>query len=73
MHGLPLIKLLLVVNALASSLPVLAEISNADSDGDGIGDVERILNSSKDLILAIEDVGVSGAYDAVWTGGNRKI
>ena len=57
---------------LASSLPVagppaavLAEISNADSDGDGIGDVERILDPAKDLILAIEDVGVSGNYHVV--------
>jgi protoheme ferro-lyase len=57
---------------LASSLPVLgppaavlAEISNADSDGDGIGDVERILNGSKDLTLAIEDVGLTGSYHVV--------
>jgi len=57
---------------LASNLPVLGppaavlvEISNADSDGDGIGDVERILDSSRDLILAIEDVGLSGGYHIV--------
>ncbi len=57
---------------LASSLPVLGppaavlvEISNADSDGDGIGDVERILNSSRDLTLAIEDVGLTGSYHVV--------
>lgn len=57
---------------LASSLPVLgppaavlAEISNADSDGDGIGDIERILDTSKDLILAFEDVGLSGSYHVV--------
>jgi hypothetical protein len=57
---------------LASNLPVvgppaavLAEISNADSDGDGVGDVERILDPSKDLILAFEDVGVSGSYHVV--------
>ena len=62
-------KLLLT---LASSLPamgppdaVLVEISNADSDGDGIGDVERILNASRDLTLAIEDVGLSGHYHVV--------
>jgi len=57
---------------LASSLPVLGppaavlvEISNADSDGDGIGDVERILNSSRDLTLAIADVGLTGSYHVV--------
>jgi hypothetical protein len=57
---------------LASNLPVtgppaavLVEISNSDSDGDGIGDVERILNSSRDLVLAIEDVGLSGSYHVV--------
>jgi protoheme ferro-lyase len=57
---------------LASSLPVtgppaavLAEISNADSDGDGIGDIERILNSELDLTVALRDVGVSGAYHVV--------
>jgi hypothetical protein len=62
-------KLLLT---LASNLPVvgppaavLVEISNEDSDGDGIGDVERILNSSRDLTLAIEDVGLSGSYHVV--------
>ena len=63
------VKLLLT---LASSLPVtgppdavLVEISNADSDGDGIGDVERILNASRDLILALEDAGLSGSYHVV--------
>ncbi len=62
-------KLLLT---LAANLPVvgppdavLAEISNGDSDGDGIGDVERILNPSRDLILAIEDAGLSGDYHVV--------
>lgn len=57
---------------LASSLPVLGppaavlvEISNGDSDGDGIGDVERILNDSRDLTLAIEDVGLNGSYHVV--------
>ena len=60
--------------ALASSLPVLgppdavlAEISNDDSDGDGIGDVERILSPSTDLTLAFEDVGVNGDYFVVVT------
>jgi hypothetical protein len=57
---------------LSASLPVagppaavLVEISNGDSDGDGIGDVERILNTSRDLTLAIEDVGLSGNYHVV--------
>ena len=46
---------------------VLAEISNEDSDGDGIGDVERILSPSNDLTLAFEDVGVNGDYFVVVT------
>ena len=57
---------------LVSNLPVagpptaiLADISNADSDGDGIGDVDRILNPSTPLVLAFEDAGVSGDYHVV--------
>jgi protoheme ferro-lyase len=57
---------------LADTLPVmgppvavLAEISNEDSDGDGIGDVDRILGIGKDLTLAFGDVGVSGEYHVV--------
>jgi hypothetical protein len=57
---------------LASSLPVLGppaavlvDISNADSDGDGVGDVERILDASRDLTLAIGDVGLEGSYHVV--------
>ena len=57
---------------LANTLPVmgppaavLAEISNEDSDGDGIGDVDRILGAGNDLTLAFGDVGVSGEYHVV--------
>jgi len=57
---------------LAASLPVtgppaavLADISNEDGDGDGIGDVDRILSPDDDLILAFDDVGLSGNYHVV--------
>ncbi len=57
---------------LAGNLPVtgppaavLYEISNDDSDGDGIGDVDRILNPSTDLTLALADAGVAGDYHVV--------
>ncbi len=60
--------------ALASALPVtgppvevLAQISNGDSDDNGIGDVDEILNGSRDLVLGVEDVGVSGDYHVVVT------
>jgi protoheme ferro-lyase len=58
--------------ALASNLPltgppdaVLATISNADADGNGVGDVDQILNASRDLVLGFEDVGPTGAYHLV--------
>ncbi len=54
---------------LASSLPVmgppaavLADISNDDSDGDGIPDVDNILSGDKDLTLAFKDAGLTGDY-----------
>ena len=57
---------------LASNLPVtgppaavLATIENVDNDGDGIGDVDRILNGSRDLTLTVEDVGLTGDYHVV--------
>ena len=57
---------------LAANLPVtgppaaiLAEISNADSDGDNVGDVDKILNPDMDLTLAFSDVGVTGPYHVV--------
>jgi hypothetical protein len=57
---------------LADTLPVtgppaavLAEISNADSDGDNIGDVDRILGADMDLTLAFSDAGVTGQYHVV--------
>jgi len=58
---------------LAENLPVtgppaavLAEISNADSDGDNVGDVDKILNPDMDLTLAFSDVGViTGPYHVV--------
>jgi hypothetical protein len=57
---------------LADSIPlagppaaVLADISNGDVDGDGIGDVDNILSGSNDLTLAFEDVGVTGNYHVI--------
>ena len=43
----------------------LAIINNIDKDGDGELDVDQILSASKDLVLAIEDVGVTGDYHVV--------
>ena len=45
--------------------PVLATIENDDKDGDGVGDVDQALSSSRDLWLAIDDVGVTGNYHVV--------
>ncbi len=60
--------------ALASELPVtgmpaaiLTNISNTDKDGDGEMDVDQILSPSKDLVLAIEDIGMSGDFYVVAT------
>jgi hypothetical protein len=57
---------------LASTLPVtgpsdavLAAIDNVDADGDGEGNVDQILNSSRDLVLGVENVGVTGDYHVV--------
>lgn len=57
---------------LANEVPVtgipvaiLATIENSDLDGDGEGDLDQILNPSKDLVLAMEDVGVTGDYHVV--------
>jgi protoheme ferro-lyase len=57
---------------LATDLPVtgipaavLAEINNGDIDADGIRDVDNILNESKDLVIAFDNVGVSGSYHVV--------
>jgi hypothetical protein len=57
---------------LATELPVtgppaaiLATIDNVDADSDGEGDVDQILNPSRDLVLALPDVGVTGDYHVV--------
>jgi hypothetical protein len=54
---------------LVDELPVtgppdvtLATITNGDADEDGIGDVDRILHPGRDLVLAFDDVGVTGEY-----------
>ena len=45
---------------------VLATIDNLDLDGNGIEDVDQILNSSRDLVLALEDVGIPpGEYHVI--------
>ena len=50
---------------LAEDVPVtgppaalLAEIHNLDLDENGIGDIDEILNSSRDLILALDGEGI---------------
>ncbi len=40
----------------------LATIQNVDNDNDGTGDIDQVLNSSRDLVLSVEDVGVAGQY-----------
>ncbi|MDH3574475.1 MAG: ferrochelatase [Desulfobacteraceae bacterium] len=57
---------------LADEIPVtgipvaiLATIDNVDSDGDGQLDVDQILGPTRDLALAMEDVGVVGDYHVV--------
>jgi len=57
---------------LASQLPVTGPpaatpvtILNVDADGNGEGDVDEILNGSRDLVLAIPDVGLNGDYHVV--------
>ena len=57
---------------LANSVPVtgmpvaiLATIDNMDKDGDGVGDLDQILSPSRDLVLALPDVGVTGDYHVV--------
>jgi hypothetical protein len=61
-----------LVVTLASDLPatgmpaaILATIENTDQDGDGVGDVDQALSSSRDLVLPIEDVGLAGDYHVV--------
>lgn len=57
---------------LADELPVtgvpiaiLASIDNVDKDGDGKLDVDQILGPTRDLLLALDDVGVVGEYHVV--------
>jgi uncharacterized protein YuzB (UPF0349 family) len=40
----------------------LVTIQNVDNDNDGTGDIDQVLNGSRDLVLAVEDVGVTGKY-----------
>jgi len=57
-----------LVNELpATGIPaaILTTIDNVDKDGDGKLDVDQILGASQDLVLAIEDVGVTGDYHVV--------
>ncbi|MDJ0923218.1 MAG: VCBS repeat-containing protein [Acidimicrobiia bacterium] len=61
-----------MVVTLANELPVtgipaalLALVENEDADGDGALDVDQILSADQDLVLAIEDVGVTGDYHVV--------
>jgi len=62
----PVTKLILT---LANEMPVtgmpaaiLATINNKDADNDGVPDVDAILTTDHDLIIGIEDVGLTGDY-----------
>jgi len=52
------LMLTLAENVPVTGLPaaVLATIENQDVDENGIGDVDEILNASRDLVLALDDV-----------------
>ena len=40
-------------------------IDNVDNDGDGELDVDQILSAGRDLVLAVDDVGLAGDYHVV--------
>lgn len=48
---------------IPTEIPVT--IDNVDNDGDGELDVDQILSPSRDLVLAIDDVGVTGEFHVV--------
>ena len=61
-----------LVATLAEEVPVtgipvalLTLVDNGDADGDGLNDVDQILSPDNDLLLAIDDVGVTGDYHVV--------
>jgi hypothetical protein len=61
-----------LVIVLAGEIPletvpaaVLATIENVDNDEDGELDVDQILSPTQDLVLAFDDVGVTGDYHVV--------
>ncbi|MDH3726277.1 MAG: VCBS repeat-containing protein [Myxococcales bacterium] len=65
-------KITKLIVTLAEELPVtgipaaiLATIENVDKDGDGELDVDQILSPSRDLVLALKDVGETGDYHVV--------
>ncbi len=60
-----LVTLALEVPVTGVPVAILATIDNVDRDGDGELDLDQILGPSRDLVLAIEDVGVRGEYHVV--------
>jgi hypothetical protein len=60
------LMLTLAENVPVDGLPaaVLATIENQDLDENGIGDVDEILNSSRDLVLALDNVP-AGNYHVI--------
>ncbi len=63
------IRLLICPEKLSGSeiAATVVTVQNVDADDDGTGDVDQILNPSRDLVLAIKDVGVTGDYHVVVT------
>jgi hypothetical protein len=51
-------------------------INNSDNDGDGELDVDQLLSPTRDLVLPLEDAGVTGEYHVVVVlyveGGGRS-
>ncbi len=44
---------------------ILASIDNVDSDGDGMRDLDQLINPDNQIMLSLADVGVEGEYHLV--------
>ncbi len=51
------------LSGIPTQIPVT--INNSDNDGDGELDVDQLLSPTRDLVLPLEDVGVTGEYHVV--------
>jgi hypothetical protein len=51
------------LKGIPKAIPVT--IDNVDRDGDGELDVAQLLSPSRDLVMAVEDVGETGEYHVV--------